>query len=114
MQVLATSFVVGGPALASLPILERVLADYISDALKESTLGPVCANKTLKDAFAFIADIFFPSVYAFVPPVESLRAKLYSYRAISNTGFRGDSFALKRYSKRPKTFPKNVSMNSFY
>ena len=100
MQVLATSFVVGGPALASLPILERVLADYISDALKESTLGPVCADETLKNALAAIVDIVSPSVYALVPPVESLRAKLYSYGAISNTGFRGDSFALKRYSKK--------------
>ena len=89
VQFLAASLVVGGPALAPLPVLERVRADNFSNVLKESALGPVRADEALKDALAAIVDIVSPSVYALVPPVESLCAIPYSWRAISSTGFRG-------------------------
>merc|ERR1712038_971404 len=73
MQFLAASLVVGGPALAPLPVLECVGADYFSNVLKESALGPVRTDEALKNALAAIVDIVSPSVYALVPPVESLK-----------------------------------------
>ena len=102
MQVLAASLLVGGPALAPLPVFECVRADNFSNVLKEGALWPVCADEALKYALASIADVVSPSVYAFVPPVESLHDKLYSYRGISNTGFRGNSFALKEVLNKGK------------